>query len=275
MKTLVFELAYDGGSFMGYQRQAGRAADTVQGFLEEMLGEILAEPVEAICAGRTDTGVHASGQVVHVRTQSPLDAARVAQALNRKAHGRLAIVGAWHVANWFHARHNASRRTYQYHLLTSDAPSPWLRGLTWHVPWKLDLSLMQAEASSLLGRRDFRAYQASRGDELRHFFRTLYRFDVGPVEATLNGSWLASLPAGGGLVMAQIEADAFLPHMVRMLMGTLVAIGSGRRPTGTAAAVLRSRDPQQCSPLAPPQGLCLVRVVYSAGLPTTPTYTDI
>lgn len=320
MRTLAFRVEYDGAQFNGFQRQRG--LPTVQGLLEELLTPLLGHEVEAIGAGRTDSGVHAVGQVVHVNTSStrPLDA--VVHALWRMAHGRLAIPFAWEAPAWFHARHNARRRVYQYLVLRSQQPSPLLAARTWHVWRDLDVDRMRHEAATLLGRRDFRAFQAGGEASLNHFFRTLHRFEVHEsqvVGASAAGDGARAAGDGAGaardgasaardgacaagdgtsaagdgegasrdgsgrlsraphdhrsylqravgaspLLCLEIEADAFLPHMVRMLVGTLIDVGSGLRPPGTMAQVLRTRDSRRSSAAAPPHGLCLVEVKYA------------
>lgn len=276
MRSLAFRLAYDGTGLRGFQKQKDPSLSTVQGLLEDLLGRVLDEPVLVVCAGRTDAGVHALDQVVHVHTSSPRPLDVVVRAVNDLARGRIGIHHAWEAPTWFHARHQASRRVYQYHVHCQRAPSPLLARWSWHVRHPLDLALMQAETWSLLGRRDFRAYH-SKGFDLRHFFRTVHRFDVREVPPARgeaggeHGSWLVQEPSSQHLLVAEIEADAFLPHMVRLMMGTVVDVGSGRRPPGTVAAVLRSRDPRSASTPAPPHGLCLVRVTYPAWCLVPPT----
>lgn len=264
MRNIGLRIEYDGSRFQGYQRQKDAAVPTVQGILEDLLSSILQERVEAVCAGRTDSGVHAVGQVVHIRTGSSRPLSVIERALWRTAHGRIAVSAAWEAPPWFHARHNAARRIYQYHLLCQDQPSPLLSTRTWHVWRPLSIECVAAEARSLLGRRDFKAFQS--GADVDHYFRTLYRIDVHRVEAQASPSYLR---APAPLICVEVEADAFLPHMVRMLMGTLVDVGVGQRPRGTAAAALRSRDSRASSAAAPPQGLCLVRVEYppACGVP--------
>lgn len=266
MRNVGLRIAYDGSGFRGFQRQTDGSLPTVQGLLEELLGRVLAHPVRVVCAGRTDAGVHALDQVVHVHTTSARPIPVLVRALNQMAHGRITVLGAWDAPAWFHARHQASRRVYQYHVCAHDAPLPFLSRSTWNVRAPLDLAVMQVEAWSLLGRRDFRAFHSGSTD-LRHFFRTVHRLElrrVPPSDAGAHpsGSWIFTPPRPAELLVAEIEADAFLPHMVRLMMGTLVDVGTGRRPRGTVASVLRSRDPRVASAPAPPHGLCLVRVVY-------------
>jgi tRNA pseudouridine38-40 synthase len=275
MRTLAFRVEYDGTLFHGFQRQNG-PLPTVQGLLEALLSQVLDEPVEAIGAGRTDAGVHAIGQVVHVRTRSTRALETVVRAVWRRAHGRLALSDAWEAPEWFHARHSATRRIYQYHLLLSSQPSPLLARHAWHVWRPLDLARMAAEAARVVGRRDFKAFQA--GSEVEHFFRTVHRFEVRalPQGGAEPLSSLRDAVARAPLACLEIEADAFLAHMVRMLVGTLVEVGAGTRPPGTLEAVLRTRDPRRSSAAAPPHGLCLVRVEYppaawgSRGCPRPP-----
>ncbi len=266
MRTLAFRIAYDGKPFHGFQKQKDPALPTVQGLLEHIVSDVLAERVEVVCAGRTDTGVHATGQVVHCVTQSTRPLEVVSRAVTRLAHGRLAVRAAWEAPPWFHARHRASCRVYQYHILNGPEPSPTLAARTWHVRRPLDLRAIQAEARDLQGRRDFKAFQA--GAQVDHYFRTIKRVSAVtlPTE-TRHGtdrSYLRREVAEAPLICVEFEADAFLPHMVRMLVGTLVDVGSGLRRPGTVRAVLRSRDPGHSSAAAPANGLCLVDVAYPA-----------
>lgn len=268
MRTIALRVEYDGAQFHGFQRQRDPSLPTVGGLLEQIMSSVLDEPVEVVCAGRTDTGVHAVGQVVHVKTGSTRPLEVITRALWRLGHGRLAVPQAWEAPEWFHARHSAARRVYQYHILAAPQPSPLLASRAWHVYGPLDVARMQHEAVSLLGRRDFRAFQG--GGRFDHYFRTMYRLEVRAAGAACGGgSYLRDAVARAPLVCIEVEADAFLPHMVRMLVGTLVDVGTGNRPAGTASMVLRSRDPRLSSAAAPPQALCLVRVVYppSCGVP--------
>lgn len=271
MRTIALRVEYDGRRFHGFQRQKDERLQTVQGLLEELLSQVLDERVEAIGAGRTDTGVHAVGQVVHVRTSSTRPLETVVRAVWRLGHGDIAVPEAWEAPPWFHARHNAARRIYQYHVLCSPQPSPLLAGRTWHVPRRLDVPAMQREGTAVLGRRDFRAFQASGEAGTTHFFRTLYRCRVWQAGEGLppggeDASYLCGAVLRAPLLCIEIEADAFLAHMVRMLVGTLVDVGTGHRPPGTMARVLRSRDGRRSSAAAPPHGLCLVRVDYPAAV---------
>lgn len=285
-RCLGLRVEYDGGAFHGFQRQTGRSTSTVQGLLEGILSEVLDEAVTAVCAGRTDTGVHAIGQVVSVATHSqrPLDV--VVRALTRQAHGRMGVRAAWEAPPWFHARHNASRRVYQYHLLLHASPLPVVAARTHHFARPLDMEILRREAACLKGRRDFRAFQSGGVGEVRHFYRTVHRVVVGPAAqhpaaglASVCGnplvapsacdpaparSYLVAAALDLPLVVLEIEADAFLPRMVRLIVGTLLEVASGKRPEGSTARILRSRDSGEAAPPAPAHGLCLVRVAYPA-----------
>ena len=254
VRTLVFQMEYDGSVFSGYQRQRDPALETVQGLLENILSQVLDQPVEAVGAGRTDTGVHAVGQMVHVRTTNPRPLATVTRALWRLGHGRISVPQAWEAPDWFHARHSAARRIYQYHVLAAPQPSPLLGARTWHVWRPLDVRLMAQEARTVRGRRDFKAFQA--GGEMETFFRTVHRFEVTPLETQPNEgtSHLRRGTSMAPLLCVEIEADAFLPHMVRMLMGTLVDVGSemcirdspGTLPGERGLPSARSARPAPC-----------------------------
>jgi tRNA pseudouridine38-40 synthase len=249
MRTLAMRVAYHGAHFEGFQRQG--AKPTVQGALEALLSNVLDEPVEVIGAGRTDSGVHATGQVVSVQTSSRRSLPVVQRSLNRNAHGRLAVSAIWEAPPWFSARHNAARRVYEYRVHCQPVPHPLLHDRAWHVPHAPDRALLQQESALLLGRRDFKAFQAGRHD-LRHFFRTVHGVD-----------WLDGAAEGEPLLVMRIEANAFLPRMVRFIVATLLDVALSRRRPGTTLQVVRSRDSQQASAPAPARGLCLTEVRYA------------
>jgi len=261
VRTIALRVEYDGAPFHGFQRQTPERP-SVQGLLEELLGQVLDEPVTVIGAGRTDAGVHAIGQVVHVQTRSDRSLEAVVRMVRRRGHGLVGVRDAWEAPSWFHARHHASRRVYQYHLLVNDSPLPVVGHRAWHVRPPLEAALLRSESGELLGRRDFRAFHVGGvGTGLRHHFRTIHRVEWHAPLPTCDGpSWIGRQP----LWMMEIEADAFLPRMVRMIAATLVDVAAGHRPPGTTARVLRSRDPRLSSVPAPAHGLCLVRVEYPA-----------
>lgn len=250
---IAIAVEYDGSVFSGWQSQHG--ARTVQDCVEQALSRVADHPVRVVCAGRTDAGVHACAQVIHFDT----DARRRERAWVRGGNTHLppevALRWAREVPDTFHARFCARRRAYRY-LLTSDPVRPtYLRG---RVSWdyrRLDPVRMQQAAALLLGRHDFSAFRAA-GCQARSPVRDLVRLDV-----TGDGTWFRF----------DAEADAFLQHMVRNLVGVLCAIGAGEREPGWAAEVLAGRDRRLGGVTAPPDGLYLARIDYpeAFGLPST------
>ncbi|SFG86480.1 tRNA pseudouridine(38-40) synthase TruA [Methylobacterium gossipiicola] len=244
---LVIE--YDGTPFYGWQRQATHAS--VQGAIEAAVTRFSGETAGLTCAGRTDTGVHATHQVAHLDLDKTWRTDVVRDALN--AHLRpqpVSILSAEIVDSSFNARHSAIRRHYRYRILNRRSPAALDRGRVWHVPWPLDLALMQAAALPLLGRHDFSAFRAAEC-QAKSPIRTLEQLDV------------ARLPMGfTEEIVVAASARSFLHHQVRGLVGTLVLAGSGRLTPGDVADILASRDRSRCGPLAPSSGLTLVGVDY-------------
>ncbi|PWG61163.1 tRNA pseudouridine(38-40) synthase TruA [Sediminicurvatus halobius] len=253
MPRIALGLEYDGTAFSGWQRQAHAAS--VQAALERAVGRVadVAGPLEVVCAGRTDAGVHATGQVVHFDT----DAERPARAWVRGVNSHLpASIGVrW--AAWpgddFHARFSATARRYRY-ILLSDPLRPVLRRDRVAWTWKpLSLKPMQAAAQCLLGEHDFSAFRAV-ACQAKHPVRTVR-------ELTLHRL--------GDCIVLDIEANAFLHHMVRNIAGVLMAVGAGERPVEWVAEVLAGRDRTRGGVTAPPGGLYLTAVRYPErfGLP--------
>lgn len=243
---IALKLEYDGTGFAGWQRQPGQR--TVQQAVEEALARVADHPVQVTCAGRTDAGVHALGQVVHFDTT----AARAPRAwlLGGNSHlpGDVALVDARGVDPDFHARFAAVRRAYRYTIVNRTTRPAVERNVAWWVHRPLDVERMRAAARLLLGEHDFSSFRAAECQAL-HAVRTLYRLDV---------------ERRGDRVLLTVEANAFLHHMVRNLAGTLVAVGSGAREPGWVGEVLAARDRTAAAVTAPPQGLCFAGVAYPA-----------
>lgn len=243
-RNIAVLLQYDGTGFLGFQRQA--QTPTVQQVLEEGLERILKHPARVIAAGRTDTGVHASGQVINFRTASRLPEDRVCHALNSVLPPSIVACAAAQVVPEFHARFWAKRRVYYYLMETNEHPTVFLRPYTWHYPWTLDLQAMNQAAAYLRGTRDFRSFC---------------------VEATAQRSTVRALlrlrcRRRQGLIITVAQANAFLRGMVRALVGTLVDVGRGKLAPEDVERILAARDRAAASAAAPAQGLCLARVEY-------------
>jgi tRNA pseudouridine38-40 synthase len=235
---------YDGTDFSGWQVQPGER--TVQGALEEALEHFLGVPTRVAAAGRTDAGVHASGQVVCFFAARDLDPALVRRAVQALSPRDIGICTAEIVADDFDPRRRARRRAYDYRIWNRTAPSPFWRRYAWHLRRRLDDGAMQRAARLLEGEHDFSAFRAVGCDA------------AGPVRRVFTSRF----ERDGDLIVYRIEATAFLRHMVRNIVGTLVEVGSGRRDAAAIPALLAARDRGLAGPTAPAHGLCLTRVDY-------------
>lgn len=255
MYRLRLTLAYDGAAFAGSQIQPGQR--TVQGVVEGALSTLDGRPVRAVFAGRTDTGVHALGQVAHADVQRARDMDQWRRALNGLLPPDVRITNVAVAPDRFHARYDATWRQYRYTIWNGEVQPPLLRGTTWHRRSPLDLAAMNAAARSLRGEHDFAAFAgAGTGlpDGAANTVRTMRA-------AEWTAARCPEAVAGLALVFT-IEGSGFLPHMVRNLVGSLVAIGTGDAPVIWIATLLRGRDRRDAAPTAPPHGLSLWRVRY-------------
>ncbi len=244
MARFRLTLEYDGAGFAGWQVQRG-GLRTVQGVLSDALERITGQPCRPVGASRTDAGVHAEGQLVSVDLEAAFDAEKLRRALNGVLPRDVAVVDAAEVGPEFHARWAARSKLYRYRIWNGSDPSPLRAARTHRVLPALALPEMRRAAAQLLGSHDFRSFQAARADP-GATFRTLTRVDV---EGETRGE-----------VHIWVEGDAFLRHMVRILVGTLVEVGVGRRDPGAIPPLLAARDRSRAGPTAPARGLCLVRV---------------
>jgi tRNA pseudouridine38-40 synthase len=246
-------LEYDGSGFAGWQVQAG-GVRTLQGELEAALARVCGERVRVYGAGRTDAGVHAQGQVASVALQTDWSAAALQRALNAVLPRDLAVVTAEAVADDFHARYHARAKLYRYRIWNGMRPSPLRARYTWWVKPALDAAAMQSAGLLLLGTHDFASFQAV-GSDVASTRRSLSRCEIRATSAIEE-------PDARGEIEILVEGSGFLRHMVRILTGTLVQVGSGRREPASLPAVLAARERRAAGPTAPPQGLTLVQVIY-------------
>jgi len=238
-------LEYDGAPFAGWQRQPGQL--TVQGELERALSTILREPVGVTGAGRTDAGVHALGQVASFSTTAVITSERLRRGVTALVRPHVAVRAVRPAADAFNARFDARGKRYRYRLLVRDAPSPLNAATSWHLPWRLDRAAMDAAGRALLGTHDFAAFRAA-DCERRSTIRTLGRVDL--------------VDGPEGIVDLVVEGDGFLKNMVRILAGTLVAVGQGRIDAARLDRALTTGDRRLTGQTAPPHGLTLVEVFY-------------
>jgi tRNA pseudouridine38-40 synthase len=255
LPTFKVTIAYDGGSFVGWQRQATGAS--VQGLLEEALRTLDDGEVTVHGAGRTDAGVHALGQVASFTMRREITAAVVQRALNNHLPETVRIVSAQDAPASFHARFGARSKTYRYRIWNADVANPFEQSYAWFVRGPLAIDAMQAAARSLEGRHDFAAFQAADGTQ-----RTTGR-EVFASRVVAEADDLA-VPgrASGRLITYEISGSGFLRHMVRAIAGSLVEVGCRRRGAEWMSEVLASRDRTGAGPTAPAHGLFLVRVDY-------------
>jgi tRNA pseudouridine38-40 synthase len=244
--TFRLTLEYAGGGFEGWQVQpSGRR--TVQGVLEEAVARVTGEPVRVVGSGRTDAGVHAEAQVASLSLAAPRDPGWLQRALNGVLPRDLAVIGCVAAPEGFHARHDAVRKLYRYAVWNAPSPSPLRAGRSHWVCKPLAVDAMRAAAACLVGSHDFAAFQAA-GSQVRTTRRSLERLE-------LRG-------AAGGEVAIEVLGSGFLRHMVRILAGTLLEVGLGRRAAESLTETLASRDRRRAGRTAPAHGLTLVRVEY-------------
>lgn len=241
--TVRLELEYDGTGFNGWAAQPGQR--TVQGELEAALATVLREPVQLSVAGRTDAGVHALGQVASFVTSAEIKG-DLARRLNGVGPDDIAVPAATEVEGGFDARHSAKSRSYRYRLLARSAPSPFEQNHALWWPHRYDLEALEACASALRGNHDFTAFTPTQTDHVR-FDRDI-----------LSASWNLD----GDILTFRITADAFMRNMVRILVGTMLEVSSGRRTTESFTKLLTGAPRSAAGDTAPPHGLYLEKVSY-------------
>lgn len=238
-------IEYDGGPFAGWQRQEN--AFSVQQAIEDAMERFVGEPVRLRCAGRTDAGVHATGQVAHVDIERPMrtDTVRDATNVHLKPHP-VTILSAEIVPDSFDARLSATRRHYTYRILDRRAGPALDRGRVWHVPYGLDHEAMHHAAQGFLGEHDFTTFRAAEC-QANSPIRTMDRFDV---------------MRHSDEIVVEANARSFLHHQIRSMVGALLPVGRGKWSARDIARILKAADRSLCPGLAPPCGLYLARVDY-------------
>ena len=244
---LKLTIAYDGAPFAGWQSQAG--GNTVQDVIEAAIARIAGSPLRLHGAGRTDSGVHALGQVAHfdVPDSSRLSPAEWRRALNGTLPPSIRILRANRAPADFHARFQATGKVYRYDVWTGDVLPPHLHRRAWHVNPPPDLAVLRSVLDLFVGTHDFRAFAANRGS---------------PVESTVRSIAAIRVVRSGPLLRLTFEGDGFLYKMVRMLTGAAVRVAGGREEIGTVRDLLVQPGAKKWTLVAPADGLHLVRVRY-------------
>ncbi len=250
MGRYAFLVEYNGASFHGWQRQSGGQA-SVQGALETALAALDTAAPVVTGAGRTDAGVHATGQVAHADLTRDWDPFRLCAALNwHLSPAPVAVLAATRVADDFHARFTATHRRYLFRVQSRRAPEVLDRGAVWRVPFDLDLAAMQAGAAFLIGKHDFTTFRSSIC-QAKSPLKSIDAITITRAETT-----------GGTEYRFALRARSFLHNQVRSIVGTLERVGAGAWPPERVGAALAAANRAACGPVAPPQGLYLTGVGY-------------
>lgn len=251
--VVSLEVAYNGTPFAGFARQPGQL--TVQGSIEEALALVFRRTIETVCAGRTDSGVHAKGQVVSFCISREEYAQRneykLLRSLNALTHEDISVRSITQRADNFSARFSATMREYRYFICTDSAAPLLMKGFSWHIPKELDIEAMRKAAAYLIGEHDFKSFCMAVSAEGKSTMRNVFSITVESEEF-----W------GESLVVITVMGNAFLHSMVRTIVGTLVAVGRGQRKPEWVRDVLEARNRSAAGENAPAQGLVFWRVSY-------------
>jgi tRNA pseudouridine38-40 synthase len=255
MKKLKLILEYDGTAYQGWQIQ--KTGLTIQGILEEKIEKITGSQSSVVGASRTDAGVHALGQVAVFRTKTYLSTERIKRALNALLPKDICILDVSEVDDSFHPRHDARRKKYSYTILNQKRSSVFLNKYVWEVKQPLEIQPMVEASEFLIGKQEFSSFQGT-GSDTRNQVREIFFLKIERVEEMD----FMFAHVGGKFIKIQIEADGFLRHMARNIVGTLVEIGRGRIEPHLMKEILESRDRRLAGPTAPAHGLFLEKIEY-------------
>jgi len=243
-RNISLVLEYDGTNYHGWQCQPDII--TLQGVVQKSIEKILDHPVKIYAAGRTDTGVHAFGQVINFYTEKVINTASIMKGLNSILPGDIRVSKAREVDESFHARYSAKSKSYIYCIVTARYQSPFSVRYAWHIPYTVDARLMNESIKEIIGVHDFSSFKKKNEMYKRHEREVLR----------------AGVKRRGEFIYIFIEATGFLRYMVRNIVGTLVLIGEGKISKEDFITILQSRDRINAGPTAPPQGLFLRKIRY-------------
>lgn len=242
--NLKITVEYDGTNYCGWQIQPN--GESIQAVLERAISTFFGTPSRITGSGRTDAGVHAIGQVANFLVDKEIEKFRILRGLNALTPTDITIKEVEIVPDSFDARRDGRSRVYEYHIINRATPSPFYLNRAWHLHEALNREAMREAMRCLLGEHDFSSFRAA-GCEAIHPIRKVYQ---------------TALEPRGDLLVYSIEATAFLRHMVRNIVGTLVEVGRGLREPQSFGELLEARDRNKAGPTAPPHGLYLVEVKY-------------
>ncbi|MFK7864072.1 MAG: tRNA pseudouridine(38-40) synthase TruA [Pseudohongiellaceae bacterium] len=252
LKKVALRVEYNGCRFSGWQKQRSANIATVQDVLETALSAVANHQIELVCAGRTDSGVHATAQIVHFETTADRGKKAWEQGVNSLLPNSVSVTQALEVDSAFHARFSAVFRRYNYVIQRRPTPSALTDGLVVPLRHELDVRAMNSAADYLLGEQDFSSFRAA-----------------GCQSKTANRCVLeAAFSEHGEFLVFSIRANAFLQHMVRNIMGSLLVVGRGDKPPSWIKELIDERDRTKAAATAPPQGLYLVEVGYPNAMQT-------
>jgi tRNA pseudouridine38-40 synthase len=244
MRTILLNIEYDGTAYAGWQVQPDCL--TVQGVVESALAQVLGQEVRIHSSGRTDAGVHARSMAAHLRTESAIPLQAFREGVNCFLPEDVVIRTVREMPEGFHARYSSKGKWYRYAIYTDEVRSPLADRTAWHRRGSLDLELMRTAAEFLIGKHDFQAFRTS-GCVAKTSIREIFQIDI---------------TSEHGLVYIDFRGSGFLRNMVRMMTGTLVDVGQGKRPPGDLRKLLHGEEGVVCGPTAPAHGLCLQEVWY-------------
>ena len=255
MRNIKLTIQYDGTNYNGWQIQPNGI--TIQEILQKNIKKITGEDAKLIGAGRTDAGVHAIGQVASFKTLSGLSSDVIKRALNANLPDDIRILDAFDAEINFHPRYDAKSKIYVYVISNSTVISPFLYRYAWKVPHKLHFEDMCNAIEFIRGRHDFSAFRAS-GCSAKNPVRTVFNISIEKSD-TIH---FMDIPFAGNFLKVRLEADAFLRHMVRNIVGTIVEIGKGKTKSEEIREIINSKDRRLAGPTAPARGLFLEEINY-------------
>lgn len=248
MKRIKLVIAYDGTAYCGWQLQP--SCPTVEAEINKALSTLLGEEIQVIGASRTDSGVHALGNVAVFDTSSAIPAEKICMAVNQRLPEDIRVMSSVEVASDFHPRRTVSRKTYEYRIMNNRIVLPTERLYATHIYYELDVELMQQAAAYLVGEHDYKSFCSVKTQALETV-RTIYQLTV-----TKNVD----------IITISVTGSGFLYNMVRIIAGTLIEVGRGAYPPEKVASILKGCDRSLSGPTALPQGLRLMKIEYTDSL---------